>query len=216
MAIKCLRIKYGFDYCRWQKNIVSSFNMIWLSSLGVSLWAYNKLLLSRPIEQQAKSTKPIYFHINGQTTLKLHPKMWPYLPYPYFSQNLHSSLWENKMMSSMALSSASLCSSFISQHPKLSITASPPSFHTQTTKPISLKRSIVALAAPETLTAEPVTGIESSDNTPQQTTKVTTTTRHSSSCVSKPLNLGCCVCLRWWNQMRSQEWFSSLCGWRRT
>lgn len=78
------------------------------------------------------------------------------------------------MMSSMALSSASFCSSFISQHPKLSITASPPSFHNQTTKPISIKRKIVTLAAPETLSAEPVTEIE----TPQQT-KVTTT--HSSS-----------------------------------
>ncbi|CAF2186035.1 hypothetical protein HID58_027158 [Brassica napus] len=61
------------------------------------------------------------------------------------------------MMSSMALhSSASLCSSFISQHPKLSIKASP-LFHNQTTKPISLNRKIVALAAPETLTSEPVT-----------------------------------------------------------
>ncbi|CAN6937305.1 unnamed protein product, partial [Brassica oleracea] len=63
-----------------------------------------------------------------------------------------------KMMSSMALhSSASLCSSFISQHPKLSIKASP-LFHNQATKPISLiNRKIVALAAPETLTSEPVT-----------------------------------------------------------
>ncbi|KAF2609258.1 hypothetical protein F2Q68_00045819 [Brassica cretica] len=63
------------------------------------------------------------------------------------------------MMSSMALhSSASLCSSFISQHPKLSIKASP-LFHNQATKPISLiNRKIVALAAPETLTSEPVTG----------------------------------------------------------
>ncbi|CAL9239910.1 unnamed protein product [Arabidopsis halleri] len=76
------------------------------------------------------------------------------------------------MMSSMALSSASLCSSFISQHPKLSITASPPLFHNQTTKPISVKRKIITLAAPETLTAETVTGIDTSDNTPQQTTKV--------------------------------------------
>ncbi|KAJ0241371.1 30S ribosomal protein 3-1 [Hirschfeldia incana] len=70
------------------------------------------------------------------------------------------------MMSSMALhsslSSASLCSSFIPQHPKLSVKASP-SFHTQSTKPISLNRRTVALAAPETLTSEPVTGIETSD-----------------------------------------------------
>ncbi|KAL1218557.1 Small ribosomal subunit protein cS23z [Cardamine amara subsp. amara] len=72
------------------------------------------------------------------------------------------------MMSSMALSSTSLCSSFITQHPKLSITASPPSFHNQTTKPISIKRKIVTLAAPETLSAEPVTVID----TPQPTTKV--------------------------------------------
>ena len=74
-----------------------------------------------------------------------------------------------KMMSSMALhsslSSASLCSSFISQHPKLSIKASP-SFLNQSTKPISLNRRTVALAAPETLTSEPVTGIDTSD-TPQ-------------------------------------------------
>ncbi|KFK41281.1 hypothetical protein AALP_AA2G109700 [Arabis alpina] len=68
------------------------------------------------------------------------------------------------MMSSMALSSASLCSSFISQHPKLSMVASSPSFNVQTTKPISLNRKIVALAAPETLTAsEPITGLDSSD-----------------------------------------------------
>ncbi|KAG2322218.1 hypothetical protein Bca4012_056984 [Brassica carinata] len=60
------------------------------------------------------------------------------------------------MMSSMALhSSASLCSSFISQHPKLSFTA-PPSFHNKSTKPISLNRKIVALAAPETLTGTDV------------------------------------------------------------
>ncbi|XP_010470811.1 PREDICTED: 30S ribosomal protein 3-1, chloroplastic-like [Camelina sativa] len=75
------------------------------------------------------------------------------------------------MMSSMALSSASLCSSIVSQHPKLSFTASPPLFHSQTTKPISVKRNIVTLAAPETLTGETVTGIESSDNTPQPTKK---------------------------------------------
>jgi len=87
------------------------------------------------------------------------------------------------MMSSMALSSTSLCSSFISQHPKLSITASPPLFHTQTTKPISVKRKIITLAAPETLTAETVTGIDTSDNTPQQTIKVKTTYSSSSSCL---------------------------------
>uniref|UniRef100_A0A1J3CEW6 30S ribosomal protein 3-1, chloroplastic n=1 Tax=Noccaea caerulescens TaxID=107243 RepID=A0A1J3CEW6_NOCCA len=75
------------------------------------------------------------------------------------------------MMSSMALhsslSSASLCSSFISQHPKLSITSSP-SFLNQTTKPTTLNRKIAALAAPETLTTEPVTGIDVTD-TPQPT-----------------------------------------------
>ncbi|WZZ67853.1 hypothetical protein YC2023_079223 [Brassica napus] len=50
------------------------------------------------------------------------------------------------MMSSMALhSSASLCSSFIPQHPKLSIKASP-LFHNQATKPISLiNRKILLL-----------------------------------------------------------------------
>ncbi|KAJ0256241.1 30S ribosomal protein 3-1 [Hirschfeldia incana] len=63
------------------------------------------------------------------------------------------------MMSSMALhSSASLCSSFISQHPKLSFTASP-SFHNISTKPICLIRKIVALAAPETLTGTDVSDI---------------------------------------------------------
>ncbi|KAF8108247.1 hypothetical protein N665_0112s0004 [Sinapis alba] len=67
------------------------------------------------------------------------------------------------MMSSMALhsslSSASLCSSFISQHPKLSMTASSPSFHNQSTKPISLNSKIVALLSPETLTTETVTDV---------------------------------------------------------
>ncbi|CAH8348306.1 unnamed protein product [Eruca vesicaria subsp. sativa] len=66
-------------------------------------------------------------------------------------------------MSSVALqSSASLCSSFISQHPKLSFTASP-SFHNKSTKPITLNRKIVALAAPETLTSEPLSGTDVSD-----------------------------------------------------
>lgn len=97
------------------------------------------------------------------------------------------------MMSSMALSSASLCSSFISQHPKLSITASPPLFLNQTTKPISVKRKIITLAAPETLTAETVTGIDTSDNTPQQTTKVKQQQHNLLlllvSCVTKPTYL---------------------------
>ncbi|KAJ4909737.1 hypothetical protein Rs2_04358 [Raphanus sativus] len=67
------------------------------------------------------------------------------------------------MMPSVALhsslSSASLCSSFISQHPKLSVTASSPSFHNQSTNPISLNKKIVALVAPVTLTAETVTHV---------------------------------------------------------
>ncbi|KAG2322622.1 hypothetical protein Bca52824_015835 [Brassica carinata] len=69
------------------------------------------------------------------------------------------------MMSSMALhSSASLCSSFISQHPKLSVKASP-SFHNLSTKPIS-KPENGGSCSSEALTSEPVTGIDTSD-TPQ-------------------------------------------------
>ncbi|CAG7893096.1 unnamed protein product [Brassica rapa] len=67
------------------------------------------------------------------------------------------------MMSSMALhsslSSASLCSSFISQQPKPSMTVSSASFNNQSTIPISLKRKIVTLVSPETLTAEKVTDV---------------------------------------------------------
>lgn len=62
------------------------------------------------------------------------------------------------------------------------MTASSPSFHNQTTKPISLKRRIVALAAPETLSAEPVTGIDSSD-TPQPTQVITTYSSSSLFCL---------------------------------